>query len=143
MKRTMMATLAVACLALPVMAAAPSGEPSGTVNFAGGSLAAGIGVSWGEGTVVFQGKTHRFKIDGFNVGDVGIAKIDATGNVYNLASIADFDGNYVAAGAGATLAGGGSIMTMQNPHGVVLQIRSTTAGLRLNLGPSGIIVTLQ
>jgi hypothetical protein len=116
--------------------------PVGTVNFAGGSLAAGIGVSWGEGTVLFQGKTHHFKIDGFNVGDVGISKIDATGDVYNLTSMADFDGNYAAAGAGATLAGGGSIMTMQNPHGVVMQVRSTTAGLRLNLGPSGISVKM-
>jgi hypothetical protein len=33
-------------------------------------------------------------------------------------------------------------MTMQNPHGVVTQIHSTTAGLRLNLGPSGITVTM-
>jgi len=124
------------------MAAAPSGEPVGTVNFAGGSVAAGIGFAWGEGTIVFQGETHRFEIDGFNVGDVGIAKVDATGDVYHLTSIADFDGNYAAAGIGATLATGGSLMTMQNPHGVVMQIHSTTAGLRLNLGPSGIAVTM-
>jgi hypothetical protein len=137
-----MGALTAIALAFPVLAAAPDGVPVGTVNFAGGSLAAGIGVSWGEGTVLFQGKTHHFKIDGFNVGDVGISKIDATGDVYNLTSMADFDGNYAAAGAGATLAGGGSIMTMQNPHGVVMQVRSTTAGLRLNLGPSGISVKM-
>jgi hypothetical protein len=40
------------------------------------------------------------------------------------------------------LAGGGTIMTMQNPHGVVIQAHSTTAGLHLNLGPSGITFTL-
>ncbi|MEJ0017770.1 MAG: hypothetical protein WDN25_14635 [Acetobacteraceae bacterium] len=142
MRRTIITALTAVCLTLPAMAATPSGEPVATVNFAGGSVAAGVGVSWGQGTIVFQGKTHHFKIDGFNVGDVGIVKIDATGNVYNLAKMADFDGNYVAAGVGATVAGGGSIMTMQNPHGVVMHIHSATAGLRLNLGPSGIAVSM-
>jgi len=141
-KRTMIAALMASCLIWPVMAADPNGEPVGVVNFSSGSVAAGVGFSWGKGTIVFQGKTHNFKIDGFNVGDVGVASIDATGSVYNLTNIADFAGNYAAAGAGATVAGGGSIMTMQNPHGVVMQIRSTTAGLRLNLGPSGITITM-
>jgi len=138
-----MAALAAACLMLPITAFAQGGAPVGKVNFAGGSLAAGVGFSWGQGTLVFQGKTYNFKIDGFAVGDVGVAKIDATGDVYNLTNVADFDGNYLAAGVGATIAGGGSLMTMQNPHGVVMQIQSTTAGLRLNLGPSGITVTMQ
>lgn len=142
MRRILIAALMASCLTLPVMAAGPNGEPVGVVNFAGGSVAAGVGFSWGKGTIVFKGKTHHFKVDGFNVGDVGVASIDATGNAYNLTNIADFAGNYAAAGAGATLAGGGSIMTMQNPHGVVMQIRSTTAGLRLNLGPSGITITM-
>ena len=142
MRRTVMASLTAICLTLPALAAAPGGKSVGTVNFAGGSVAAGVGYSWGQGTLDFQGKTHHFKIDGFNVGDVGIARIDATGDVYNLTSMADFDGTYAAAGLGAALAAGGSIMTMQNPHGVVMQIRSTTAGLRLNLGPSGITVTM-
>jgi hypothetical protein len=116
--------------------------PVATINFAGGSVAAGVGFSWGEGTLVFQGKTHHFKISGFNVGDVGVAKIDATGSVYNLTNMADFDGNYAAAGMGATLAGGGSALIMQNPHGVVMHVYSTTAGLQLNLGPSGITITV-
>lgn len=143
MQRTILAALTAVSLAFPVAAFAKSGEPVGKVNFAGGSVAAGVGVSWGEGTLVYKGKTYHFKIDGFNVGDVGVAKIDATGDVYNLINVADFDGNYAAAGACATLAAGGSIMTMQNPHGVVMQIHSTTAGLRLNLGPSGITVTMK
>ncbi len=143
MKRTLMAGLTAACLALPLAASAQTGVPSGTVDFSGGSIAAGVGFSWGEGTLTFQGKTYPFKIDGFNVGDVGVSHIDARGQVYNLTKIGDFDGTYAAAGIGATVAGGGSVMTMQNGHGVVMQIYSTTAGLRLNLGPSGITVTLK
>lgn len=142
MKRTMMAAVAAACLAMPVAAFAQAGAPVGQVNFSGGSVAAGIGFSWGEGTLAFKGKTYHFKIDGFNIGDVGISKIDATGDVYNLLNLSDFDGNYASAGVGATLAGGGSLITMQNTHGVVIQVKSTTAGLRLHLGPSGITVTM-
>ena len=102
--------------------------------------------SWfllGSGALNFQGKTYKVKVTGFSVGDVGVASIDATADVYNLTDIADFDGNYAAAGIGATLAGGGTVMAMENPHGVVIQVRSTTAGLDLNLGPSGITFTVK
>ncbi len=131
-------------LAFP-MAANAQGDSSATgkLNFSGGSVAAGIGFSWGSGTLLFQGKTYNVKVSGFAVGDVGVASIDATGDVYNLTKIADFDGNYAAAGIGGTLAGGGTVMAMENPHGVVIQVRSTTAGLHLNLGPSGITFTIQ
>ncbi len=143
MKRTLMAAVAAACLALPVAAFAQTpGQPNAQVSFQGGSVAAGVGFSWGEGTLVYNGKSYTFKIDGFNVGDVGVAHINATGDVYNLLTLADFDGNYAAAGVGATLAGGGSLITMQNAKGVVLQIRSTTAGLRLHLSASGINIRL-
>ncbi len=142
MKRTVMAALTAACLAFPIAAFAQSGQPMGQVSFQGGSVAAGIGFSWGEGTLVYRGHTYTFKIDGFNVGDVGAARIEATGDVYNLLDLADFNGPYAAAGVGATLAGGGSLITMQNAKGVVMQIRSATAGLRLHLGPSGIHVQL-
>ncbi len=143
MRRTVLAALTAASLAFSVAAFAQSGQPIAHVNFSGGSLAAGVGFSWGNGTLEYKGKSYPFKIDGFNVGDVGIATIDATGDVYNLSNVGDFGGNYAAAGVGATLAGGGSIITMQNPHGVVIQVRSTTAGLRLHLGPSGINITLK
>ena len=143
MKRTLMAAVAAACLALPFVASAQTGVPSGTVDFSGGSIAAGVGFSWGEGTLVFQGKTYPFRIDGFNVGDVGVSHIDAKGQVYNLTKLDDFDGTYAAAGIGATVAGGGTAMAMENGHGVVMQVYSTTSGLRLNLGPSGITVTMK
>jgi len=136
--------IAAMALAFP-MAANAQGDssPAGKLNFTGGSVAAGIGFSWGSGTLVFQGMTYDVKVSGFAVGDVGVASIDATGDVYNLTHIADFDGNYAAAGIGGTLAGGGTVMAMENPHGVVIQVRSTTAGLHLNLGPSGITFTIK
>ena len=127
------------------MAANAQGDRSttGKLNFSGGSVAADIGFSWGSGTLVFKGKTYNVTANGFAVGDVGVASIDATGDVHNLTDIADFDGNYAAAGVGCTLAGGGTVMAMENPHGVVIQVRSTTAGLDRNLGRSGITFTIK
>jgi hypothetical protein len=49
--------------------------------------------------------------------------------VYNLAKIEDFDGNYTAVSAGATVAGGGSATAMQNQNGVVIKMHSTNQGL--------------
>jgi len=144
MKYSMLAAIVGAALTLPMVGhAQDAGAPVGEIDFAGGSVAAGIGFSWGSGTLVFQGKTYNFKVSGFAVGDVGVASIDASGEVYNLTNIADFDGNYAAAGIGGTLAAGGTVIVMENPHGVVIQAHSTTAGLHLNLGPSGITFTIQ
>jgi hypothetical protein len=62
--------------------------------------------------------------------------------VYNLTRLADFNGTYAAAGAGAALAGGDSIVTMQNGNGVVIQLRSQLTGVRLSLGISGITMSI-
>ncbi len=118
-------------------------NPVGRVEFSGGTVAAGIGFSWGSGTLVYQGKTYNFRADGFAVGDVGASSIDAVGGVYNLTKIEDFPGNYTVLDAGVTLAGGGSLVTMRNPHGVIIQARSTTAGLRVNLGAAGVKISMR
>jgi chemotaxis protein MotB len=118
-------------------------DPVGRISFSGGTIAAGIGFSWGSGTLLFRGKTYNFRADGFSLGDVGAARVDAAGGVYNLRRIEDFDGTYTAVDVGLTLAGGGSLVTMRNPHGVVIQARSTTAGLRINLGAAGVTITMQ
>jgi len=142
MKRLIFAAMSAAVVALPMMGQAQTATPVGKVNFSGGSVAAGVGFSWGSGTLEFAGKTYQFKATGFAVGDVGAASIDAVGEVYNLTKVEDFEGNYAAAGLGGTLAGGGTIMAMENPHGVVIHAHSNTAGLRLNIATSGITFTL-
>lgn len=118
-------------------------EPDGTVNLTGGSVAVGIGYVWGSGDLNFQGKTHKFKLSGLSVVDVGAAHITATGNVYNLKNLSDFNGNYTAATAGLTVAGGGSAAVLRNDHGVVIKLTSTTQGLRFNLSADGIGITLK
>jgi hypothetical protein len=120
--------------------AAEKTTPSGKVTIESTSIAAGIGVTWGDGKLTFKGKDYPFSIDGLTLVDFGISKAQATGDVYNLTDPAKFAGTYVAAEAGLTLAGGVGGMVLRNQNGVVLHLRSVSQGARLQLGTSGLII---
>ena len=107
------------------------------------SVGAGIGVSWGSGTLTQAGKDYPLKVDGLTVGTVGIAKATALGKVYNLKNINDINGTYTAIGAGATVGGGGAGLTMKNANGVVIDAVSTNEGVKFTIGTSGVTITLQ
>jgi len=118
-------------------------HPDGTVKITGKSVAAGVGVSWGKGTLTYHGKQHAFSIDGLSVGDVGASSITATGSVYNLKNLEDFNGNYTAVSTGAAVAGGGGVGTMKNQNGVKLNLKATTKGLKFKIGADGLKVKLE
>src|SRR5215471_18391366 len=118
-------------------------QPSGKVSVTSTSIAAGIGVSWGDGTLNFKGKDYRFSVQGLSLVDFGISKASAVGEVYNLTDVSKFAGNYVAGEAGFALAGGMGGISMRNSNGVVMILRSVSAGAKLQLGPSGLDITLK
>jgi hypothetical protein len=120
-----------------------SGAPDATVEFSGGAVAAGIGYQWGHGDIVYQGQKHRFSVSGLSIVDVGIANISGSGVVYNLHSLQDLSGNYVAVTAGLTVAGGGEADYLKNEKGVVIKLLGTSKGLRFNLSANGMKVQLQ
>jgi hypothetical protein len=120
--------------------AAEKATPSGKVTIESTSIAAGIGVTWGDGKLTFKGKDYPFSIDGLTLVDWGISKAQATGDVYNLTDPTKFAGTYLAAEAGLTLAGGVGGMVLRNQNGVVLHLRSVSQGARLQLGTSGLII---
>jgi hypothetical protein len=143
MKRTM-ALAMVAALGMTLTAArAEDKKPDATLKLSGGSVAAGLGVSWGGGTLSYQGKDVPIDVKGLSVGDAGITKIEASGKVYNLKKLDDFDGNYTAVGAGATVAGGGSVTTMRNQNGVTIDLVATTQGLKFALGGGGVDMKIK
>src|SRR5262249_58912925 len=96
-------------------------QPSGKVSVTSTSIAAGIGVSWGDGTLNFKGKDYKFSIQGLTLVDFGISKADAVGDVYNLSDVSKFEGNYVAGEAGVGFWGGdgGGGFARHNGGGVV------------------------
>jgi hypothetical protein len=113
------------------------------IEFSGGSVAAGIGFSWGSGTLTQAGKTYPLKIDGLTVASVGITKATAWGKVFNLKNLSDINGTYVAVGTGATVGGGGSAVAMKNDKGVVIDLYTTTQGASLSLGTAGVKIELK
>ena len=118
--------------------------PDGTVEFSGGSVAAGIGYSWGSGTLTFKGNKYPISVSGLTAGaTAGATSITASGSVYNLSKLADFEGNYTAVGTGATVGGGASVVTMKNQNGVVIDSVSTTQGLKLSLDAGGVKIKIK
>ncbi|HJY81924.1 MAG TPA: DUF1134 domain-containing protein [Candidatus Binatia bacterium] len=123
--------------------AANSPKPVGKVSIESTSIAAGIGVSWGDGILRFKGKEYRFSIDGLTLVDIGISKANAVGDVYDLKEVGQFEGTYVAGEAGFALAGGMGGMSLRNQNGVVMHLRSVTQGAKLQLGPAGLTIKLK
>ena len=141
----MKALVAVAALSLVfnTAMAAEDEKPDATLKLSAGSVAAGVGVNWGSGTLTYKGKEYPVDVKGLSVGDVGVSKIEATGSVHGLKKLEDFDGNYTAVGAGATVAGGGGVAKMKNQNGVTVDLVATTQGVKFALGGGGVDMRIK
>lgn len=62
---------------------------------------------------------YPITVDGLSAGSVGATDITASGKVYHLKKLEDFEGNYAAVRTGATVGGGGSVATMRNQNGAL------------------------
>ncbi|MGE5818909.1 MAG: EipA family protein [Deltaproteobacteria bacterium] len=123
--------------------AAEKAQPSGKISIESRSIAAGIGITWGDGKLSFKGKDYPFSIDGLTLVDFGISKASAVGEVYNLTDSAKLAGTYVAAEAGITLAGGVGGMVLRNQDGVIIHLHSVSRGAKLQLGTSGLTIKMK
>jgi hypothetical protein len=124
-------------------AAGKSMRPDATLQLRSGSVAAGVGISWGKGILTYQGKEYLVSVNGLSLGKVGITKVTASGEVYHLKSLQDFSGNYTSTNADITLAGGHSGITMKNQNGVKVVIHATSRGVDLTIGASGVDMKLK
>ena len=103
-----------------------------------------VGGSTGGGTLIYNGKKHDFKIGGLSLGaNIGVAKINAVGEVYDLTDVSKFPGTYTKLDANVALGGGLGGVQMKNEHGVIMRLDSTTQGVQFNLGVSGVKVTMD
>ena len=117
--------------------------PAATLELSQGSVAAGIGFSWGSGTLTYLGRKYPVKVLGLSIGEVGITWANAKGTVFGLKKLADFSGTYAAGGAGGTVGGGGEAVIMKNDNGVVVELTTSTGGVSLKLAASAIWLTLE
>ena len=52
---------------------------SGTVRIESTSIALGIGVTWGDGVLTYEGKEYHFSVSGLSVVDLGVASVTRDG----------------------------------------------------------------
>jgi LysM domain len=125
------------------VASAEKKVPSGTIDIDETQLAFIIGGDVGKGVLHYKGVDFYFKTGGIKVGGIGIAKISAAGEVYDLFDISQFPGTYVTGDYGIALGGGMGGIILQNENGVYMHLRSTLEGVALAVGVEGITVKLE
>ena len=144
MYRRMISLMAIASLVVVGgLTLAQEQPPDATVRLTAGSVAAGIGYTWGNGILTYKGREYPFSINGLSVVDVGIAQASASGSVYNLKKLEDFNGTYTGVTAGATVAGGAGAAAMENQNGVMINLVGTSQGLQFKLSMDGVKMTLK
>jgi len=146
--RTLRAIAAGAGLAL--LAACGATEPPPTAQSIAGLTPSGnvtimemvvAGMTGGNGTLSFQGRTYPFRIIGGIVGPGGASKTQAMGEVYNLTDISQFEGLYSESTGKAGLEQSGRAqLWMRNKNGVIMHLAGTTEGMVLSLGRDEVMV---
>jgi hypothetical protein len=143
MRRSIMSVMIIASLLLMLnLISAETQPPDATLAWNTASIADGVGYGWGAGVLTFQGKAYPFRVEEISVGDIGISRVEATGNVYHLTKIEDFSGHYAAASASAAIAEG-SGATMRNQHGVVIDLTGIDKGIDLTFAVEGVKITVE
>lgn len=143
----MLAIVSMAAVA-PAMAqqTTATGQPkvlSGTITIDSTQLAFIVSGQMGGGVLTYKGKNHTFDIGGLGVGGIGVQKLNAKGQVYNLTDLSKFPGTYVQARAGATVGTGKGALSLSNEHGVILELASISEGVALSVGVDGMSVKLK
>jgi hypothetical protein len=121
-------------------------KPDATLRMSMGGVHLGIGGSSGSGTLTYRGKNYPFKVSGFAVGRVGVTSSSASGEVFNLRHLQDFNGHYDVGGGGTrgvTLGAGRTGTIMSNHAGVIIRLSSTQQGLAVNATGGGLNMQLQ
>ena len=117
-------------------------KPDATVKLTGKSAGVGIGYSWGSGVLTYQGKEYPFSVSGLSAGSIGVSSASASGDVYGLTKLEDFNGTYTSTSAGAAVGGGGGAATMRNQNGVSIHLVGTSRGLKLHAAVDGVKIAL-
>jgi len=136
--------LGLAIFSFGASAADAPKKPSGTVSINETQFALIVGGSTGGGVLTYQGKKYPFKISGMSLGaNVGVSKLAASGEVYDLTDLTKFPGTFTKLESSITLGGGVGGTVLKNENGVIMRLTSTSEGLQLNLSASGVTVKLD
>ena len=147
MGRTLLGLLVAGSLLLALSVSSTPGQvPEGTVKITSSTVSPGIGLSWGDGVLTYKGQDYPFTFQAkglFRDVDAKITAAELSGQVFNLKSVALFNGTYRKVEAKSSDSGAGSRATMKNPNGVIVNLVSTIEGRKFILGRDGITIKLD
>lgn len=144
-KRTMSAGLLCVALAAPFVLPSFAAEdkkkakPSATLEVASEKSRLIHGGTAGKGVLHFNGQDYPFtyKSASVGVGAKAVKEMKATGNVYSLSKIEDFEGRYTAVTQTAMAGSANMSYTYKNGNGVTIVLQANVKGVGLGAG-SGI-----
>jgi hypothetical protein len=107
-----------------------------------------VGARWGSGILTLNnGDTHRFSLKGAKVMEIGAAKKQLAGTIYNLEKLDDFPGTYLGVGGGLTAvtAGLGGVSITNGACVVLNASAKDSKGLQVSMpiAPGGVLVALE
>ncbi len=136
-----------ACSQSPADSGASSTEaarrPDGTVEMSQVQAAFIGSGNAGSGTLTYRGRTYPFTVAGLGVGGIGVSKIEARGEVYDLPNLQQFPGTYAQGRYGFALGTkSGGDLWMKNGNGVVMHLVAKRTGLMLSLGGDAVEIRM-
>ena len=129
--------------AVPEMAVSAAPAPSGRVNLEFGQGGFILSTSGGKGVLTYKGRRYPFAVGSVGFGGIGVSKVAAVGEVYDLNRLEDFAGAYGQARAGYAMGSGKGVQWLQNTNGVVIKLRTVTKGVSLDLGADGLVIKFK
>ena len=102
-----------------------------------------LGGTNGDGFLYFGHRRYHLTVTGGSIGTVGVATLDLVGTVTNLRRPSDLAGSYSDAGVGLSIGAGPSATTLQNDHGVILQLQGPQTGLQVSLSLGGMTIAMR
>ena len=144
--RSLGLALAGLCLSLSAALAEDEVKPTATLTLDQTEVSFLLSGKVGGGTLSFNGEQHRFSIGGLGVGGIGIASIEATGEVFYLENLEDFEGAYGQARSGLAVSGVGQMeggIWLRNTSDVVIYLEPTREGVILSLGADVVAIDLD
>jgi len=110
--------------------------PSATVELAAEQMRLIYGGTAGKGTLHFEGKDYQFtfKTASAGLGAKAVTSVSATGKVYGLKKVEDFEGKYNAVSKGVIAGKAQTKATYSNGNGIRIELVGTVKGAGLSMG---------
>ncbi len=81
---------------------------------------------------------------GLGIGGIGVSKMQATGDVYNMKELRQFPGAYGQARYGFAVGDKSSgELWLENASGVLLNLKARRTGLALSLGADAVVIDFK